>query len=197
MRPRRLGVWMVNVHASGGFDMMQAAARAADEAAARAIATRAAGRRRHRADEPERCGAPEIGVNRSMERQVERLAALAQKRGLDGVVASPHEISEILRQRAVPAFAIVTPGIRGRAATADDQSRTLTAPEALARGRHLPRRGPADYRRCGPARGGRADRRRMPPAGVMIALTIYSQPGCHLCDEMKAIVMRVVQTAPA
>jgi orotidine-5'-phosphate decarboxylase len=67
-----------------------------------------------------------------MERHVEELAALAEKARLDGVVASPHEL-KILRQR-FPALTLVTPGIRTSSAPADDQSRTLSAREALAAG---------------------------------------------------------------
>jgi orotidine-5'-phosphate decarboxylase len=67
-----------------------------------------------------------------MERQVEELTALAEKAGLDGVVASPHEL-KILRQR-FPRLTIVTPGIRAASAPGDDQARTLSAREALEAG---------------------------------------------------------------
>jgi orotidine-5'-phosphate decarboxylase len=128
----KLGVWMLTVHASGGSDMLKAAKRAAEQAA----------RARSRP-------APlvvavtvltslsdnsllEIGVNRSMERQVEEMAVLAEAAGLDGIVASPREL-KLLRER-FPRLMIITPGIRAASAPADDQSRTLSAREALAAG---------------------------------------------------------------
>jgi len=139
----RLGVWMVNVHASGGLAMLRAARDAADAEAARlsrpaplviavTMLTSLA--------EPM---LGEIGMNGPMSAQVERLAALTQSAGLDGVVASPQEIS-LIRSRCGPQFTIVTPGIRGGTAVSagesegapiakitDDQSRTLTAAQAL------------------------------------------------------------------
>src|SRR4029077_12203618 len=94
----RLGVWMVNVHASGGSAMMRAARAAADEEAAR--------RSRPaplliRVNLPTRLHPPalaEIRLGARVTPQVERLAALAEAAGLDGVVASPQEI-EIIRRR--------------------------------------------------------------------------------------------------
>jgi orotidine-5'-phosphate decarboxylase len=128
----KLGVWMITVHASGGLDMLKAAKRAASEAGAG---------QRHPAPLVVAVTALtslndqallEIGVNRSMGTQVEMLAALAEKADLDGVVASPHEL-KVLRLR-FPNLKIVTPGIRAASAPADDQSRTLSAREALAAG---------------------------------------------------------------
>jgi orotidine-5'-phosphate decarboxylase len=128
----KLGVWMMTVHASGGFDMLKAAKRAAVETAASqnrpAPLVVAVTVLTSLSD----TALLEIGVNRSMEHQVEEMAVLAQKAGLDGVVASPHEL-KILRQR-FPGMTIVTPGIRATAAPADDQSRTLCARDALAAG---------------------------------------------------------------
>ena len=129
----RLGVWMVNVHAAGGSTMMRAAREAAHDEAAR------------RSQPPPLVIAvtmltslsaeslDEIGIGEAMTSQVGRLAALAQTSGLDGVVASPHEI-DLIRRRCGANFAVVTPGIRGAADSKGDQSRTMTAGEALAAG---------------------------------------------------------------
>jgi orotidine-5'-phosphate decarboxylase len=129
----RLGVWMLNVHASGGMAMMEAARRAADEEAA------SSGRR------PlviavtvltsfDQAALASVGVERSLEAQVATLARMAQDAGLDGVVASPLEITAI-RARCGPEFKIVTPGIRtGAPAAGDDQVRTLSARDAVQAG---------------------------------------------------------------
>ena len=128
----KLGVWMMTVHASGGLEMLKAAKRAATEAASRSntrppiiVAVTAL-------TSLDDTALLEIGVNRSMERHVEELAALVSRSGLDGVVASPQEL-KVLRAR-FPTLTIVTPGIRASSAPADDQSRTLSAKEALAAG---------------------------------------------------------------
>jgi orotidine-5'-phosphate decarboxylase len=129
----RLGAWMVNVHAAGGQAMMQAAREAATREAARAgrptplvIAVTVL----TSLDAP---ALHDTGIDRSVGDQVERLAALAQAAGLDGVVASPQEIAGI-RARCGRSFTIVTPGIRAADDAKGDQARTMTAPEALAAG---------------------------------------------------------------
>ena len=128
-----LGVWMLNVHASGGLTMMQAAREAAD---------RAQDRSGHRPlviavtvlTSFDQAMLEGTGVGRPIAAQVEHLAALTQQAGLDGVVASPHEIDAI-RARCGPDFLIVTPGIRtGPLAAGDDQVRTRSAREAMAAG---------------------------------------------------------------
>ena len=75
----------------------------------------------------------EIGLSASVAAQVERLAALTESAGLDGVVASPQEIA-IIRRTCGRRFTIVTPGIRGAGDAKGDQSRTLSAADALATG---------------------------------------------------------------
>jgi orotidine-5'-phosphate decarboxylase len=129
------GAWMINVHASGGIPMMQAAARAGVDAAARA------GR-----PVPLLIGVTvltsmdantlaTVGVTRPLPDHVVALARQAQQAGLQGVVASPLETPSI-RAACGPDFVIVTPGIRGGAAAGrkDDQSRTLGPAEAVRAG---------------------------------------------------------------
>jgi orotidine-5'-phosphate decarboxylase len=129
----RLGVWMVNVHAAGGTTMMRAAHEAAVEEAARRARTvpLVIAVTMLTSLNPEALG--EIGFHEGMTSQVGRLAALAQTAGLDGVVASPQEI-DLIRRRCGTSFAVVTPGIRGASDSKGDQSRTLTAAEALSAG---------------------------------------------------------------
>ena len=129
----RLGVWMVNVHASGGIDMMRAARQAADEESARtnqapplviAVTVLTSSSQDTLSD---------TGVAAPVVAQVERLARLTQSAALDGVVASPQEI-ELVRAACGERFAIVTPGIRGSGDAKGDQYRTASAAGALAAG---------------------------------------------------------------
>jgi orotidine-5'-phosphate decarboxylase len=130
-----LGVWMVNVHASGGTVMMRAAHAAARETAAKrntppplviavTVLTSLNG-----------AALAETGIVIELMDQVLRLAELTKEAGLDGVVASPRETAAI-RSRCGAGFTIVTPGIRGGAAVAtrDDQERTMSPAEAIAAG---------------------------------------------------------------
>lgn len=128
------GAWMVNVHASGGTAMMQAAA-----AAARATAG-ALGQPRPLVigvtvlTSMDDAALAEVGVVRTMIDQVVHLARLAKAAGLDGVVASPQE-TRAIREACGPDFQIVTPGIRpSEQQGKDDQARTMTPAEAIAAG---------------------------------------------------------------
>jgi orotidine-5'-phosphate decarboxylase len=129
----RLGAWMVNVHASGGSAMMRAARAAADEEAAKRSRPAPLIIAVTMLTSLDQQALIEIGLRDAMTDQVERLAALTEAAGLDGVVASPHEIA-IIRRRFGQAFAIVTPGIRGAGDLKGDQSRTMSAAQALAAG---------------------------------------------------------------
>lgn len=121
-----LGVWMVNVHASGGSRMMTAARDALE----------AFGKQRPLLiavtvlTSMEQSDLAELGINRTPAEQVLHLAALTQRSGLDGVVCSAHE-ALMLKKQFGKGFCLVTPGIRPAFAAADDQKRVMTPSEAL------------------------------------------------------------------
>ena len=126
----RLGVWMVNVHAAGGGAMMRAALEAAREEAAKRSAQPPLVIAVTMLTSLTEADLAKSGVSGSMNEAVERLARLTLSSGLDGVVASPQEIT-LIRRSCGPSFAIVTPGIRGAGDDRADQSRTMSASEAL------------------------------------------------------------------
>jgi orotidine-5'-phosphate decarboxylase len=129
----RLDVQMLTIHASGGLEMIRAAQKAAEESAMEL------GR-----NAPLILGVTvltsmdsntlaEVGCETNAGRQVERLATLAVKAGLGGLVCSPLEIAG-LRQWLPSHVQLVTPGIRAASEPGDDQKRTLNASEALQAG---------------------------------------------------------------
>jgi orotidine-5'-phosphate decarboxylase len=126
-----LGVWMLNVHASGGAKMLEAARQAVDGPADRRPLVIAVTVLTSLDAEALRA----TGVDRSPLDQAVHLARLTQAAGLDGVVASPQETPAI-RAACGAEFVIVTPGIRGGSAatSADDQQRTLTPAGAVQAG---------------------------------------------------------------
>lgn len=129
----RLDVQMLTLHASGGSEMMRAGEQAAQQTAQQlgrpvplvlgvtVLTSHDAG------------SLAEIGCEPNVGRQVERLAQLAVKSGLRGLVCSPLELVA-LRQLLPASMQLVTPGIRTGAEKADDQKRTLTPLAALQAG---------------------------------------------------------------
>lgn len=126
----RLDVQMLTVHTCGGAEMLRAAEQSAQQTATQSgrnaplvlgvtVLTSMDGN-----------GLVEIGCGSDVGKQVERLAALAVKAGLRGLVCSPLEIAG-LRQELPASVQLVTPGIRTGSEKADDQKRTLTPREAL------------------------------------------------------------------
>ncbi len=124
-----LGVWMVNVHASGGLRMMTAAKEALQpygERAPHLIAVTVL-------TSMEQDELARVGVSGPLQDHVLRLAALTQEAGLDGVVCSAQEAS-LLKSRLGQDFKLITPGIRPAGAELGDQRRVLTPVEACAQG---------------------------------------------------------------
>lgn len=130
----RLGVSIFNVHASGGAEMMKRAAAAVSETAEREGLPRprviAVTLLTSLDDETLK----QIGISGDAKSAVTALARAAANCGLDGVVASPHEIQIIRDAVPNPDFLIVTPGIRPHSVATDDQRRVMTAAEAIRAG---------------------------------------------------------------
>ncbi|HEX4880841.1 MAG TPA: orotidine-5'-phosphate decarboxylase [Porticoccaceae bacterium] len=122
----RLGVWMVNVHASGGTQMMRAARETIPAGGPLLIAVTVLTSMSQR-------DLDELGVALPLPQQVLHLAGLAQHSGLDGVVCSAEE-ARAIRERLGDDFLCVTPGIRLATAEADDQQRVMTPEAALQAG---------------------------------------------------------------
>lgn len=129
----RLGVRIFNIHAAGGLAMMKRTVAEVDGVC-----------RAERLRRPKIIAVTvltslgdadlvQVGVERKAAAQVVRLARLAKRAGLDGVVASPREIGAI-RRACGPDFLIVTPGVRPAGADTHDQKRVLTPGEAVAAG---------------------------------------------------------------
>jgi len=128
------GADMINMHAAGGLEMMQAARASADTAAYKARIPRPLLLGVTLLTSMDENGFQQnFGSKRSLTEQVVYLAQLAQTAGLDGVVASPLEI-EPIRKACGDKFLIVTPGIRPKWAENDDQRRITTPAEAIQRG---------------------------------------------------------------
>lgn len=119
-----LGVWMVNVHASGGRRMMAGAREALEQARSHTLLTAVTVLTSMGADE-----LAELGISATPAQQVMRLATLARDSGMHGVVCSAQEAT-LLRAECPAPFCLVTPGIRPAGSDAGDQTRIVTPAEA-------------------------------------------------------------------
>ncbi len=124
-----LGVWMVNVHTSGGEAMMRKAREALEDYGSHrplltgvTVLTSMSEQELH-----------QLGVSRPLNDHVRELAQLAKHCGLDGVVCSAQEASD-LKQKLGSEFKLVTPGIRPANAAKDDQTRIVTPEQAITDG---------------------------------------------------------------
>jgi orotidine-5'-phosphate decarboxylase len=124
----QLGVWMVNVHASGGRKMMEACVDKLSGFQNKPLLTAVTV-----LTSMGRSDLVEIGLNADPIKQVECLAQLAKACGLDGVVSSSKEVA-LLRHQCGKNFKLVTPGIRPASASLDDQVRVMTPLDAIRQG---------------------------------------------------------------
>ena len=121
----KLGVMIFNVHCLGGLDMMKAAADAAREVDDKVQVIGVTILTSH-----DRASLARIGLDEEPKDAVRRLAALARKANLDGVVCSPHEIT-LVREECGDNFILVTPGVRPAGAALGDQKRVMTPQDAI------------------------------------------------------------------
>jgi len=123
-----LGVWMINVHASGGAKMLQEARRAIDESTHKSLLTAVTVLTSMNEEDLK-----QIGITDGVEAQIKRLAKLSYDSGLDGVVCSALE-AKMIKDCTNANFLTVTPGIRLANSTGDDQSRIMTPAAAIKNG---------------------------------------------------------------
>jgi orotidine-5'-phosphate decarboxylase len=120
-----LGIWMVNIHASGGREMMETTVKRVKQGnyATHLIAVTVL-------TSMSDAELKELGIQASAAEQVLRLATLTQSCGVDGVVCSAQE-AKMLREYLGPDFLLVTPGIRPIESASDDQKRIVTPQQAI------------------------------------------------------------------
>lgn len=123
-----LGVWMVNVHASGGSKMMHAARQAIEQCDNRPLLIAVT-----LLTSMDEVAYSEIGFKRDLPEQVEHLASISKSAGLDGVVCSAWEARR-LKELLGKDFKLVTPGIRPPGSEIGDQSRIMTPEQAIVAG---------------------------------------------------------------
>lgn len=124
----KLGVDVVNVHASGGSRMMKSAAEALKDSDAQPLLIGVTVLTSMDDDDLK-----ELGISKTINEQVEYLASLAKSSGLQGVVCSAQE-AKMLKAACGKDFKLMTPGIRPEGSNKDDQRRTMTPPEAVSAG---------------------------------------------------------------
>ena len=129
----RLGVKMFNVHALGGYEMMARAAEATHKEAEKLGIEKPILIAVTILTSTDESGLKEVGISGPIGDEVRRLAQLAKKAGLDGVVASPQEIN-LVKESCGSDFVVVTPGVRPSFASQDDQKRVMTPYEAVKAG---------------------------------------------------------------
>ena len=123
-----LGVWMLNVHASGGLEMMQAAQQAVQQTESKPLLIAVTV-----LTSMNQASLNQVGIQTDLATHVMNLATLTQQAGLDGVVCSALE-AQMLRTKLGAKFCLVTPGIRSANVNQDDQSRVVTPADALKNG---------------------------------------------------------------
>ncbi|MDQ3651061.1 MAG: orotidine-5'-phosphate decarboxylase [Acidobacteriota bacterium] len=130
----RLGVSIINVHAAGGGEMMRRAADAVTESAEREGFARPRVIAVTVLTSADQTTLGEVGVTSTIQDQVAALVRLAEQSGLDGVVASPHEIKIVREAVGRANFLVVTPGVRPESVAHDDQKRVMTPAAAIRAG---------------------------------------------------------------
>ncbi len=127
----RLGVKLFNLHALGGYEMMATTVETLDREFRGADRPKVLAVTILTSSNEETLRA--VGIDRPVPEMVVRLAKLAQRAGIDGVVASPQE-TPLIREACGKEFLIVTPGVRPAFASVDDQKRIMTPAAAVAAG---------------------------------------------------------------
>ena len=127
------GVFMLNLHALGGYEMMKKAADAVRQEADRSKIARPKVIAVTILTSMDEMALKKAGISDTMDAEVLRLAGLAKEAGLDGVVASPLEV-KTLREALGRDFLIVAPGVRPSWAATGDQKRIATPAQAIASG---------------------------------------------------------------
>jgi len=121
-----LNVFMTTLHCLGGLEMLQAAKSALKESKSKPLLVGVTVLTSHN----EKSLQQELGIAGSVQENVLRYAKLAKQAGLDGVVASPHEL-QVLKSTLGDSFKVVTPGVRPAGSDTQDQKRVMTPREAI------------------------------------------------------------------